>query len=115
MGVGFFHGGICSFDGKRGGKAIQSLFFNVQTVLVEFSLVKEQWNSVVHDSYKIGVIGFHAGKPFMGNYILLFEVIDEIIHSVLKRKKLALFQSGFGNIEIYERHNKQYGGGGSGA
>ena len=115
MGVGFFHGGICSFDGKRGGKAIQSLFFNVQTVLVEFSLVKEQWNSVVHDSYKIGVIGFHAGKPFMGNYILLFEVIDKVIHSVLKRKKLALFQPSFRNIEIYEGHNKQYGGGGSGA
>ncbi|MCX4344461.1 MAG: hypothetical protein OSJ53_11335 [Kineothrix sp.] len=51
----------------------------------------------------------------MGNYILLFEVIDKVIHSVLERKKLALFQSGFGNIEIYERHNKQYGGGGSGA
>ncbi len=51
----------------------------------------------------------------MGNYILLFEVIDEIIHSVLKRKKLALFQPSFRNIKIYEGHNKQYGGGGSGA
>lgn len=110
-----FLGRICIFDGKRRGEVIQGFFFRIQAVLAVFSLAKEQGNPVVCDSYKIGIIGFHAGKPFVGDYVLLFEVIDKVIHRMLERKELALCQSAFGDIEIDQRHNKQYGGGGPGA
>lgn len=108
-------GRIRIFDGKRSRKAGQGFFLDGQTVLVKFSLVKKQGNTVICDSYPVRVIGFHMGKPFMCNHILLFEIMDKVIHGVLEGKKLALRQPGFGDIEINKGHNKKYGDGRPGA
>ncbi len=95
-------------------KIIQRFFLCLPEHRVFLFLAEKQRNPVVGDAYGAGIVFFRLGQPFMVDDTLLAEIIDQVVHGMLKRQKLALCQAGFRNIKIDEGHNKQYGGGNTG-